>query len=280
MATRIDLTFDATDTQVLARFWKTALGYVDEPPPPPFATRQEWLAQVDPPGDESAGAWLCDPDGIGPRLSIISVPEPKTAKNRLHIDIRVPAGGVDPQQRWARVVAESERLAAAGGAVVAVVDGHHIVMADPEGNEFCVAAAAAAAPTSYPVRPAGYVQSPLRSRADAPKQGREGAPDAWLVFDDDMADAVADLAVDTDIIVLTWLHEARRDVLAVHPRDDPATPLTGVFSTRSPDRPNPIGLHRVRIATIDATRVLVHDLEAVDGTPILDVKPVLRDGGR
>jgi tRNA-Thr(GGU) m(6)t(6)A37 methyltransferase TsaA len=85
----------------------------------------------------------------------------------------------------------------------------------------------------------------------------------------------ADLAPGTEIVVLTWLHQADRDVLAVHPRDDPTNPLTGVFSTRSADRPNPIGLHRVRVAAIDGLRVLVHDLEAVAGTPIVDVKPVL-----
>lgn len=272
---RIDLTLDCADAKLLARFWRTALGYIDEPPPAPFTTREQWLAQFDPADDEDAdgGAWLCDPDGVGPRLSILKVPEPKTAKNRLHIDIRVPVHG-GGEQCWARLTAESQRLVAAGGSVLAVHDGHHIVMADPEGNEFCVAAASA--PAGYQVRPVGYVQSPLRDRADAPKQGREGAPDAWLVFDDDLAAAVADLAVDDDIVVLTWLHQAERNVLAVHPRDDPYTPLTGVFSTRSSDRPNPIGLHPVRVAAIEGTRLLVHDLEAIDGTPIVDVKPVLR----
>jgi tRNA-Thr(GGU) m(6)t(6)A37 methyltransferase TsaA len=130
----------------------------------------------------------------------------------------------------------------------------------------------------YELRPIGHVQSPLTDPAAAPKQGNEGAPDAWLVFDPDMAEAARDLAVDAEIFVLTWLHQARRDVLAVHPRDDPRNPETGVFSTRSQDRPNPIGLHRVRIAAVDGQRVLVRDLEAVDGTPIVDVKPVLAGG--
>ncbi|MBO4259298.1 VOC family protein [Streptomyces griseorubiginosus] len=142
MAARIDLTLDCADAQLLAAFWKTALGYVDEPPPPPFATREEWLAQFDlPEDDEGDGAWLCDPDGVGPRLSILKVPEPKTAKNRLHIDIRVPGHG-GPEERWARIRAEAWRLVEAGGEVLTEVDGHHVVMADPEGNEFCVAAAA------------------------------------------------------------------------------------------------------------------------------------------
>jgi tRNA-Thr(GGU) m(6)t(6)A37 methyltransferase TsaA len=94
----------------------------------------------------------------------------------------------------------------------------------------------------------------------------------------DMTDAIRDLAVGAEVFVLTWLHQARRDVLAVHPRDDPQNPKTGVFSTRSQDRPNPIGLHPVHIAAINGPRVLVRDLEAVDGTPIVDVKPVLAGG--
>ncbi len=132
--------------------------------------------------------------------------------------------------------------------------------------------------TPYEIRPIGYVESPLVDRETAPKQGFEGAPQAWLVFDPDMADGIRDLAIGADVFVLTWLHQAQRDVLAVHPRGDTRNPETGVFSTRSPDRPNPIGLHRVRIAAIDGPRVLVQDLEAVDGTPIVDVKPVLAGG--
>jgi tRNA-Thr(GGU) m(6)t(6)A37 methyltransferase TsaA len=127
----------------------------------------------------------------------------------------------------------------------------------------------------YVVRPVGWVESPLVDRAQAPKQGNEGAPDAWLVFDPEVRQAIRDLSVGADMFVLTWLHRADRAVLAVHPRDDPERPETGVFSTRSQDRPNPIGLHRVRIRAIDQLRVRVSDLEALDGTPILDVKPVL-----
>lgn len=142
MTTRISLTLDCTDATLLGRFWKTALGYVDEPPPAPFTTREEWHASFDLPADDSVddGAWLCDPDGIGPPLSILKVPEPKTAKNRLHIDVRVPGHG-SPEERWARIRAKAELLVTAGGTAVEEFDGHHIVMADPEGNEFCVAAA-------------------------------------------------------------------------------------------------------------------------------------------
>ncbi|MEU5902427.1 VOC family protein [Streptomyces venezuelae] len=143
MAARIDLTFDGADVQLLAAFWKTALGYVDVPPPAPYTTRAEWFAHLDVPEDVSVDdvAWLCDPEGVGPRLSILKVPESKTAKNRLHIDVRVPGHG-SPDERWARIEAESERLVRAGGTVLERFDGHHVVMADPEGNEFCVAAAA------------------------------------------------------------------------------------------------------------------------------------------
>jgi tRNA-Thr(GGU) m(6)t(6)A37 methyltransferase TsaA len=128
---------------------------------------------------------------------------------------------------------------------------------------------------SYRIFPIGHVESSLVDRAAAPKQGSEGAPDAWLVFEPHVAAGIRDLTVDTDVFVLTWLHEAQRQVLRVHPRDDPGNPLTGVFSTRSADRPNPIGLHRVRIVAIDGHRVLVRGIEAVDGTPLVDVKPVL-----
>jgi catechol 2,3-dioxygenase-like lactoylglutathione lyase family enzyme len=138
MAFSIDLTLDCANAPLLAEFWKLALGYEDEPPPAPYKTREEWLAQWDLPDDDGDGAWLHDPAGVGPRLSILEVPEPKTAKNRLHIDIRV-AGEGTTQERWAQVEAAVERLTAAGGTVLRKDEGHHVVMGDPEGNEFCVA---------------------------------------------------------------------------------------------------------------------------------------------
>ncbi len=127
----------------------------------------------------------------------------------------------------------------------------------------------------YVLRPVGRVESPLVDVERAPRQGDEGAPDAWLVFDPTRTDAVQGLEVGTEVLLLTWLDRARRGVLTVHPRGDTSRPRQGVFSTRSPDRPNPIGLHRVEILRIDGGRVLVSNLEAVDGTPVLDVKPVL-----
>lgn len=127
----------------------------------------------------------------------------------------------------------------------------------------------------YELKPIGWVESPLVDRVPAPKQGDEGSPDAWLVFEEVVSEALRDLRPGTDIIVLTWLDRARRDVLRVRPRDDLANPIRGVFSTRSAHRPNPIGLHRVAIISIEGTRICVRNLEAFNGTPILDVKPVL-----
>jgi tRNA-Thr(GGU) m(6)t(6)A37 methyltransferase TsaA len=121
----------------------------------------------------------------------------------------------------------------------------------------------------------GHVESSLTDPAGAPKQGGEGAPEAWLVLDARVLDALDGTEPGDRVIVLTWLHRARRDVLRVHPRDDPRNPLRGVFGTRSADRPNPIGLHEVEIVAIEGDRVRVRPLEAVDGTPILDLKPVI-----
>jgi tRNA-Thr(GGU) m(6)t(6)A37 methyltransferase TsaA len=131
----------------------------------------------------------------------------------------------------------------------------------------------------YEVQPIGSVESPLIDRDDAPRQGDEGSPEAWLVFDRTVAEGIRDFETGAEIIVLTWLDRADRDTLVVHPRGDERNPLRGVFSTRSADRPNPIGLHRVRIIDVDGLRVRVRDLEALDRTPIVDVKPVLEPRG-
>ncbi len=128
---------------------------------------------------------------------------------------------------------------------------------------------------SAKVRSIGVIRSVLKTRAESPKQGFEGAPDAWLEVSQFAAQGLDGLAVGDEIIVLTWLHRARRDVLKVHPRSDPKAPLTGVFATRSPDRPNPVGLHRVRVLSIARRRLRVGPIEAIDGTPVIDIKPVL-----
>jgi tRNA-Thr(GGU) m(6)t(6)A37 methyltransferase TsaA len=119
------------------------------------------------------------------------------------------------------------------------------------------------------------VESPLVDKRDAPKQGDEGAPDAWIAIDDALRAAMDGLEAGTEVFVLTWLDRGDRGTLVVHPRDDPANPTRGVFSTRSADRPNPIGLHRVEILAVDGTRLHVRHLEAIDGTPVVDIKPVL-----
>jgi tRNA-Thr(GGU) m(6)t(6)A37 methyltransferase TsaA len=133
---------------------------------------------------------------------------------------------------------------------------------------------------SYELKVIGRVESPLTDPATAPKQGDEGAPEAGLVFEPSVLDALEGIHPGDEVIVLTWLHRADRDVLRVHPRGDRSRPQEGVFNTRSPHRPNPIGLHPVEIVSMDGGRVRVRNLEAVDGTPIVDVKPVLgRDVG-
>lgn len=129
----------------------------------------------------------------------------------------------------------------------------------------------------FNVRAVGRVESPLTDLDAAPRQGDEGAPEATVVFVPEVADALADLRAGNDVILLTWLDRADRGVLAVHPRDNENLPLTGVFSTRSSHRPNPIGLHRVTVVARDGLRVRVRPLEAVDGTPVLDVKGALGD---
>jgi tRNA-Thr(GGU) m(6)t(6)A37 methyltransferase TsaA len=127
----------------------------------------------------------------------------------------------------------------------------------------------------YVVRPIGWVESPLVDRDVAPRQGDEGAPDAWVALDPAMQPAMRDLEVGSEVIVLTWLDRGDRDALVVHPRGEQDRAPLGVFSTRSQDRPNPIGLHAVQILAIDGTRIRVRNLEALDRTPVLDIKPVL-----
>lgn len=128
----------------------------------------------------------------------------------------------------------------------------------------------------FTLKPIGHVSSPLADITLAPKQGNEGAPSAWLDFRPEVAVGLRDLKVGDEVLVLTWLDRANRTTLEVHPRSDPNNPLTGVFSTRSPDRPNPIGIHRVKIVEIaSSTRIRVDAIEAIDQTPIIDIKPVL-----
>ena len=125
------------------------------------------------------------------------------------------------------------------------------------------------------LRPIGVIRSELKARGEAPRQGTEGAPDAWLEVEPWAAPALQGLAAGDEIIVIAWFHEAERDVLQVHPRGETRNPLTGVFATRSPDRPNPLGLHTVTIREIDGTRLRIGPIETIDGTPVVDMKPTL-----
>ena len=127
----------------------------------------------------------------------------------------------------------------------------------------------------FVLHPIGFVRSSIKNRGDGPKQGREGAPDAWLHVNPEYADAVDGTEIGDEVVVITWLHKARRDELKVHPRGDTGNLLSGVFATRSPDRPNPIGLHRVKVLEISENRIKVGPMEAIDGTPVVDIKPVL-----
>ena len=130
-------------------------------------------------------------------------------------------------------------------------------------------------PREAVLRPVGTIRSRVKALEKAPRQGREGAPDAWLEVNPSLGDALDGIAVGDAIIVMTWLHEARRDVLKVHRRDDTSVPLTGVFATRSADRPNPLGLHPVTVKRIAGTRLRIGPIEAIDGTPVIDIKPVI-----
>jgi tRNA-Thr(GGU) m(6)t(6)A37 methyltransferase TsaA len=129
--------------------------------------------------------------------------------------------------------------------------------------------------TQYSLYPVGVVHSPLKHREEAPKQGSEGAPDAWIEVHPTVAEGLDGIGVGDEIIVITWLHQAHRDILRLHPRGDKTMPLTGVFATRSPDRPNPLGLHQVTVLEIDGNRLRVGPIEAIEGTPVVDIKPVL-----
>jgi tRNA-Thr(GGU) m(6)t(6)A37 methyltransferase TsaA len=130
--------------------------------------------------------------------------------------------------------------------------------------------------TAFRLRPIGTIRSRLKSRKNAPRQGSEGAPDAWLEMQPWAMVALHRLAVGDEVLVITWLHRARRNVMQVRPRSDPRNPMTGVFATRSPDRPNPLGLHPVVVRAIKRNRLRIGPIEAIDGTPVVDIKPVLK----
>jgi tRNA-Thr(GGU) m(6)t(6)A37 methyltransferase TsaA len=263
------------DLPRLLRFYRDQLGFAesfrfpDGPGEPDFAVLALGPAQL---GFGKAGT-----------PSLHGRPRASDTGNRVEVCVYVDDGpSVDRAVR---------RLGAAGAPVLAEPADQPwgeraAYVADPDGTPILIVgprepAAAPDAPAggAYTIEPIGVVRSPLTDPAAAPKQGDEGAPDAWLEFEARFRTGLRDLRPGTEALVLTWLDRARRDVLAVHPRGDESRPETGVFSTRSPHRPNPVGLHRVGVLAVDLDadrpRVQVSDLEALDGTPIVDVKPVL-----
>ena len=129
--------------------------------------------------------------------------------------------------------------------------------------------------TNYILDPIGFIESSIKDRGEAPKQGYEGGVNVWVTIKGPVAEALEGLTPGEEIILITWFHQSRRDILKVHPRGDRRNPLTGVFATRSADRPNPLGLHRVTVLEIDGNRLFVGPIEAIDGTPVVDIKPVL-----
>jgi tRNA-Thr(GGU) m(6)t(6)A37 methyltransferase TsaA len=190
----------------------------------------------------------------------------------------------DLEQTVARLRAPGARFR---NDIVAGVGGKQIIIEDPSGNPVELfeptraearldAGGSGYAAERYELRPIGWVESMLVHPAAAPNQGDQGAPDAWLVINPEVREGVRDLRAGSDVLVLTWLHRARRDELATRPGDDPTGPERGVFSTRSPARPNPIGLHRVTIVGVEDGRLHVQPLEAIHGTPLVDIKPVIR----
>jgi tRNA-Thr(GGU) m(6)t(6)A37 methyltransferase TsaA len=215
----------------------------------------------------------------------------------------MPDGTLPKPGGWNRFSIEMEDLESAVAGLRAAgtrfrndivngVGGKQVLIEDPSGNPVELfeptraearlddMADASSRSEPYLMRPIGWVESTLVDPKDAPNQGQQGAPDAWLLITPEVREGIRDLQVESEILVLTWLHQARRDELATRPGDNPTGPEMGVFSTRSPARPNPVGLHRVTIIAIDDGRLHVRPLEAINGTPVIDIKPVLQADGR
>ena len=249
------------DVGAALAFYRDQLGFSEVMhPAPSFAmiVRDDLRLLLSAPGPHGGG---------GARLSDGSTPTPG-GWNRIVLEVD-------------DLLAERGRLAAAGvrlrGDLVHGTGGDQQLVEDPSGNlvELFEPARDEARLDRYVVRPVGWVESSLADVREAPRQGGLGAPDAWLRFHPEVREGIRDLAAGDDLFVLTWLHLSRRDELATRPGDDPTSPERGVFSTRSPARPNPVGLHRVTVLATAADGVLVAPLEAVDGTPIVDLKPVI-----
>jgi tRNA-Thr(GGU) m(6)t(6)A37 methyltransferase TsaA len=267
----VSVRYVVDDVDAAIGFYCGQLGFTEQMhPAPAFAmlTRGDLRLVLSAPGGGPGGGQAM-PDG--------TLPEPG-GWNRFSIEVD------DLERTVARLRATGARFR---NDVVTGVGGRQVLVEDPSGNpvelfeptraEAALDRAGAVGPSagSYEVRPIGRVESTLVDLAAAPMQGDQGAPDAWLVIDPEVREGIRDLRAGAEVLVLTWLHRARRDELATRPGDDPTAPERGVFSTRSPARPNPVGLHRVTVVAVGDGRLRVRPLEAVDGTPLVDIKPVL-----
>jgi tRNA-Thr(GGU) m(6)t(6)A37 methyltransferase TsaA len=271
MAT-VSIRYIVDDMDAAIAFYCSHLGFSEQMhPAPAFAmlTRGDLRLVLSAPGGGPGGGQPM-PDG--------TLPEPG-GWNRFSIEID------DLESAVARLRAAGARFR---NDIVTGVGGNQILIEDPSGNPVELfeptreearvddAGNTRSRADTYQVRPIGWVESTLVDPRDAPNQGEQGAPDAWLVINPEVLEGIRDLQVGSDIFVLTWLHQARRDELATQPGDDPTGPERGVFSTRSPARPNPVGLHRTTIVAIEDGRLRVQPLEAINETPLVDIKPVIR----
>lgn len=266
MAT-VSVRYIVDDVDAAIDFYCGQLGFVEQMhPAPTFAllSRGPLRLVLSAPGGGPGGGQAM-PDGTAPAPG---------GWNRFSIEV----DNLDDEV--ARLRADGARFR---NDIVIGVGGKQILLEDPAGNPielFEPSRPEARLGETYEMRPIGWVESSLVDRADAPNQGYQGAPAAWLVINPEVREGIRDLQVGADILVLTWLHRSRRDELSTQPGDDPTGPERGVFSTRSPARPNPVGVHRATIVAVEDGRLRVEPLEAIDGTPVIDLKPVLRTDER
>lgn len=276
MAT-VGIRYIVDDVDAAIDFYRRHLGFSEVMhPAPTFAmlVRGDLRLALSAPGAGPGGGGRPMPDGALPRPG---------GWNRFTVEVddleRAVAG-----LRAAGVHMRNDIVAGVGGKQILIDDpsGNPIELFEPTRPEARLTAPADPGEPAggHRVHPIGRVESALIDPARAPKQGGEGAPDAWLVIDRDLREGLRGLEAGADILVLTWLHRSRRDELVTHPRGDRTRPEQGVFSTRSPARPNPIGLHRVTVLEVSDSRLRVGPLEAIDGTPIVDIKPVIAGDGR
>jgi tRNA-Thr(GGU) m(6)t(6)A37 methyltransferase TsaA len=265
----VSVRYIVRDVDVAIRFYCDQLDFAEQMhPAPTFAMlRRGDLRLVLSAPDGGPGGGAAMPDG--------TLPEPG-GWNRFSVE-------VDDIEQTARALRaagirfRNEIITGVGGKQVLVEDpsGNPVELFEPTRAEARLDRTEAGYEDTYSVHPIGRVESPLVDLADAPRQGELGGADAWLVINADVRDGIRDIEVGSELLVLTWLHQSRRDVLATVPGDDPGGRERGVFGTRSPARPNPIGLHRVTVLAVEDGRLRVGPLEAVDGTPVVDLKPVI-----